>query len=263
MQYLVNWRLFLLEENERKYFPATLCFPQFFYMSIISIIHHYCIPNEDERRPLIHAIINQFYNDLESIVKIIFPGKETITLITPEEMNELLNEYEKNTPHIFYLEAFIKDDIGRLNYKNYLLSESLKFYNKRNLNDMISYLCDNNCCSYEEMEEENNPPTSKHYVTLNTNCTIKQLFRNNTFGPNIWGPYYWAIFHALAEGYNDEIVSVLDNYVRILPILIPCEYCRWNYYIYIGPSKLPKINNKNQAKQIFSDVHDKVTRHKN
>ena len=258
MQYLLNWRLFLLGE-ERKQFPATLCFPQFFYMSIISIITHYGIPQKDQRHPHIYNIIDKYYNDLESIVNIIFPGNEMITLIKPKEMKELLSKYETTVPQIFYLESFIKNEEDKQKYQNYLLSESLKFYKKTDLNEIISYLCQENCCSLEEIKEY--PPPSQHYVTFNTNCSIKQLFRNNTFGPNIWGPYYWVIFHALAEKCPDEMVSVLDNYVRILPTIIPCEFCRMNYYIHICPSELPKITDKTKAKNLYSDVHAKVTNH--
>lgn len=267
MQYLVNWRLFLSNKREREKFPAKLCFPQYFYMAVISIISHYYIPREDEHRHLIQTIIDQFYEDLQSIVNIIFPDENTtINLITPKEMKELLIKHEEKDLDIYYLESFIKDNDGKQNYQNQLLEESLNFYDKKTLNEIISYLCDNHCCSKEEIKDF--PPPSKHYVTLKTNNSLKKIFINNTFGPNIWGPYYWKIFHALAEGGfcgNDknikEILKVLENYIHILPVIIPCELCRINYYTHIKPSKLPTIKNKKEATLLYSTVHAQVTTH--
>ena len=262
MQYLVDWRSFLIDKC--KNFPAKLCFPQFFYMSIISIIPNYYQQQRDKQRTsLLLNITKHFYNDLQSIVNIIFP-KESINLITPEEMETLIQNYANHIPPIFYLETFIKDEDGRLNYQNALLKESLKYYEKENVGDIISYLCAKDCCSEEEVKEKDLLilPHSKHYITLNTNCTLKQLFVKNIFGPNIWGPYYWAIFHALAEGCTQDDIKVLDNYLKILPTLIPCELCRGNYYTHIRPSKLSTIKDKSHALLLYSKIHNEVTRHK-
>lgn len=256
MQYLVNWRLFL--KNKCKDFPAQLCFPQFFYLCMVSISPYYWIPKEDVRREPFLNVVEQFYNDLQSIVNIIFT--EEIQLISAREMKEKIRDVQ--TPEICYLETFIKDEAGRLNYQNALLSTSLKFYGMKNTTQLVSYLRANDCCTEEEKELVH-PPPSKHYVTLNTNCTLKRLFYHNTFGPEIWGPYYWAIFHALAEGnIHEKEIPVLNNYIHILPTIIPCEECRRNYYLHVKPnSQVKEITTKKEAIACYSNVHNAVTRH--
>ena len=263
MQYLFNWRLFYNEKCTN--FPSKLCFPQYFYLTIISILQHY---HKTKNKQSYHTlkVLEIFYDDLQIIVDIIFNGDEKIKLKNPKEIKSLVeNLIETKDTEMFYLETFILDETSRLNYQNALLRQSLDFYEKKNVTDIIPYLCASDCCSVEDEKDStlDSPPHSKHYVTYGTNCTLKQYFSNNTFGPNIWGPFYWKIFHALPAAYiDDNTIRVLDNYLRIFPILIPCEFCRRNYYVYIKPSKLPTITSIEEAATTYSNIHNLVTKHK-
>ena len=254
MQYLVNWRLFFNEEC--KNFPAEICFPQYFYLCIISIIQHYFYKND-----VILRVVEKFYHDLQCIVDSIFPNKKII-LKNPKEIADMIKDFKNS--EVCYLETFIRDEDGKSNYREGLLQKSLEYYEKENLRDVIAYLCANDCCTVEEKDEnilsQTQFPHSKHYVTLGTNCTLKKYFVNNNFGPNIWGPFYWIIFHRLANVCRNK--DVLNNYLKILPAVIPCEFCRMNYYKYVRPSTLPEITSLDAAVVAYSNVHNLVTKHK-
>lgn len=256
MQYLVNWRLFF--SDECKNFPAEICFPQYFYLCIISIIYQYI-----GKKYIFLKVIKIFYNDLQSIVDSIFHNDKKITLKSPKEIETLIENFENNSD-IFYLETFIQDEESKLNYQEGLLRQSLEFYKKDSLGEIIDYLCANDCCSVEDgsgsVLPRDSPPHSRHYVTLGTNCTLKRYFLNNTFGPNIWGPFYWIIFHKLPTVCTNN--KVINNYPKILPALIPCEFCRRNYYVYIRPSSLPDITSSDDAVIAYSNIHNQVTKHK-
>lgn len=266
MQYLLNWRLFLLDRCPR--FPNQLCFPQFFYMAIYSIIHHYY---KHEPTHLIFKPIEEFYNALEIIVNIIFPGNVNINLIPPKEIEILIRDTvkklkestqeEKMSLEIFYLETFMSDEADKINYQDALLKQSLNYYEKANVHDIIWYISEKNCCNKSVSLDLSLPP-SKHYVTINTNNNFKEEL--GPFGPHVWGPFYWKIFHAIAEGCtsNDRVLEVVDNYPQILPAIIPCDFCRVNFYLNIKPSTLQVIQSKNQAISLYWQVHSDVTKHK-
>ena len=252
MQYLFDWRLFILEKCPN--FPARLCFPQFYYMSIYSVIIHYNRLHRIKEQFL--TLIEEYFKDLENIVNTIFPDKH-ISLITVDEMMRKIKEYHDDT-NIFYLEDFIDSEEGRCAYQEALLKESKRYYDKDCITDIVTYLHDRRCCL--DKESTCDLPHSKHYVTLFTNNSLPM----KNFGPQIWGPYYWKIFHYLPENcdiYNEKMLQMLNNFVLIIPVIIPCEECRGNYYVNISPHTLPEIKSKDEAIALYDKVHSKVSLH--
>ena len=262
IQYLFDWRSFFTKKY--KDYPPIICFPQYFYLCIYSILGFYCSQKDNERINSILRVIEYFYNDLQCIIDIIFRDEGKIHLKPPNEIKASLMNFTKEYDiKLIYLETFIRDDASLSKYQESLLRHSLEFHGLKNVNELILYLYGNNCCSTKELDSfEDSLPHSKHYVTNGTNCTLHTLTETYGFGPAVWGRFYWKLFHALPQNCTEDNVLVLDNYVKILPTLIPCDYCRQNYYLKVKPSMIPSITNKDEAIVTYNCIHNLVTKHK-
>ena len=118
-QYLFDYKLFL---NNQLQFPPTIVFPQFFYMSIYSILIHYI--NNCNVKKAILVVIDYYFKNVQYIVNILFPE---LKLVKPIRIKELIYEYFiKPKDDIFYLEHYLIDDASKKKYQESLLNFIIK-----------------------------------------------------------------------------------------------------------------------------------------
>ena len=286
-----------LNQTSHLKFPPTLCFPQFFYMCIISMrqiyyvnsFHNTVVNINDYRN-----ILKQFCDHLQSIINILFSPDSNIIvsrnieekiysktissiqklLSSSPEKNEKDEEEDEDDDdsEIYYLETFLYDDKSRNNYQKALLHKSFETYGIKSckVEDLMCYLKNSGCCKQQQqrLKEDDEEevatcslllPHSRHYVIKDSNSI---LTNTKVYGPNIWGPFYWSIFHGLAENGKTRDLDCLNDFIRILPVIIPCEICKRNYYTYVKPSKIPEIKTVYECQKEYGRIHDTVSKHK-
>ena len=278
IQYLFDYHSFL---NKTIHFPPTLLFPQFFYMSVTSILMHLLgaakrreIDGKKGLEPIFHVryerdadierVIRSYYEHLQNVVDLVFVGR-TIRLMSPTEIKDIIYAYirdlSKAQPDLYHLESYIKDENSRLNYQEQLFRDSQRVYGKDTVDEIVSYLCAHGCCKKDVIDDDG-PPHSKHYVTIGTNCTLAEKC-NGSYGPEIWGPFYWGIFHALPTNYpEDKFLCTLQAFFKILPVIIPCEMCRDHYYTFVRPGEIKDPQTQEEAKVLYTFIHNTVTKNK-
>ena len=143
-------------------------------------------------------------------------------------------------------------------------------------------------------EDSQNPPHSRHYVMQYSNYKM-----NINMVPEIWGPYMWSIFHCLADKSYEfftstcydaataadldaslssssrskvareklrcdrgQLIALLNDFIKIIPVLIPCGECKFNYYKNIRPSEVERLPCIGDLKKMYNNIHSKVTEHK-
>jgi len=276
---LFDWKTFYSNKSHLK-FPSILCFPEFYAHTVATLLNWGLYvkhnnnnnnnnnKNNEKSIKAICKLMFTFFDSLQTAINLIFSLEHSIQVKSPYEMQSMLNDYlDANNitdDSIFCLEPFLKDYNSVINYRNALLSTTLKYYRVDNIKDFIQYLYDGNCC-YENTNCEDireYPPDSKHYVRMNSNCTN---LPPHIVGPNKWGPYYWNIFHSLSAkasqlpSLDDKVLYFLNAYVNILPFIIPCPNCRIHYQLKIKSSRIPFCKTIDEIIRVFDRIHKLVT----
>lgn len=97
----------------------------------------------------------------------------------------------------------------------------------------------------------------------------KTISKYNTTDKKIWGPHYWFMIHNFAANYpetpNIVEIEVAANFIRSLPILLPCSECAAETHSYVEKyNKEDKyienyiVNTKNNLIIFFIRLHDFV-----
>ena len=222
----------------------------------------------------------------------------TISLISPEEIHEKIisfvletkrkkianksHQFNKATS-IFLLETFLRDQLSVFNYRQCLYRRSLEFCGVGSLSELVNHLRNSDVCpaAHDELccdcflESSSRlpvtpPPSSTHYIRHFCHCTP---FPDDAaiFGPRLWGPIYWNVFHFLADNASDDcendrddyggagIVRVLNKFVQFLPLIIPCPDCRLHYCISVRPSRLRYVRDVKELRLLFNAIHGTVS----
>ena len=239
-QSLFNWKIFY-QTKSNKIFPSSLCFPEFFAISISMVLRSYSkINSKKSLTPLTkvdnasYSLAKSFLKCLQTIVNMVYGFTCQIYVKPISEIEVLIAEYiiyvenvleqtqsmEINTD-IYCLEYFLKDANSIYNYRKLLIETSLKYYNVKNINDLIEFIIKDNCCGSELINEVyKTHPSSKHYILPLTNS-----FTNLPFcisGPRRWGPYLWNMFHSLCDNINeddlsrDNVLYTINSFIRFL-----------------------------------------------
>ena len=240
MQCLFDWKLFY-NHSGHLYFPAKLCFPNYFAFSVYSILQQISTLNKN--------ILNEYVlHVLPTIIKNIF-NNDDISL----NYKKLLNIKPNGNIDMLFLETYLNDKQSIYNYQMALMNELLTYHKVKSISDIVDLLHKKQCCQ-NKLDIHENPPHSKHYLTLtndnNSTC--------NKIGPSMWGPFYWNVFHTLAENYNDTDVDVLKNFIYILPFLVPCTICSNHYLENINFENFEN-HYGNNIKLLYNEIHNKVS----
>lgn len=229
---LFNWKDFYTKKGH-KYISARICFPQYFSLSIISVIRN----NIPKHKLLIEAYIQI----LPIIVAHIY---DDCIKINCQKLTDVINT--KNFSHlnlddILLLEYYLLDVESIEKYRKYLLEETLISNNKKTLEEYISYLKEINCVTNtptKSIDTIHSVPSHHYLIFLNTETNHKNNCISFTkhINPIYWGPFYWNVFHTLAKESkmreswkNDKIEEYLLMFVWVLPFIIPCFACTINY----------------------------------
>ena len=82
--------------------------------------------------------------------------------------------------------------------------------------------------------------------------------------PQIWGPYGWRFFHAVALTYpdnpSDANKKAAGNFFNSLQYLLPCEQCRVNYHDELEAMPVePHLGDKQSLNNWLVKVHNSVS----
>lgn len=286
-QYLFNLKLFYNKENNQN-FPSILCLPTFIFYTFsvilsdfLKIMHpKYKNINDNYNLKKANDILrSSFFHTLPTVVHLIASDDETEkysicspiefhTIFLKEIQNIIDNEKYSIPSEIFALETYMKNEESRQLYLQKLHLNNLKINGVETLADLISKLDADEIAHphLEIIEKSNSFPGSLHYTIYNTDTYPIPQF----YGPKGWGPFYWKIFHSLAEkGELNDIYKMDENikytlhcYISLLPYIIPCAICSQHYYLNIKPSKILDnlFDNENVKPTMFySKIHENVT----
>lgn len=245
-------------------FPSILCFPQFFAYSmnniLVNIVTLQKQKTKDKEETL--GFCYRFFDILPSIIKHLFDKYE---IEVDEDKLKQSPQTKTDGSHIF-LESYLKNTTSIENYRKALLDNLLKFHNCTNINEVVKHLYSKNCCSNILRINTDTYPSSKNYLVLhNNNSTVFDNFgMEYILSTHFWGPFYWNIFHSLADKCTDEdenFHAELVEYLFILPQTIPCSKCKENYIF--GFDKIYEFLDTyyvtQDIKKLYEDVHDDVS----
>lgn len=264
-QCLFDWNTFYEKKCGSK-FPPSLCYPEFYAIAMISILNNYetiLLNNNNSPGPFIDALESlcvEYFKSIQRTIDLIFGLR--ITVKSPEEIHEIVTNYvlERNLSDtsIFFLETILNDHDSVVNYRTTLLETSLRYYRMDSVSQFANHLKSKNACqSCEEIEET--PPSSCHYVSYLSNATRIPLI-----GPERWGPVYWIIFHAMVENLPLNItptyLRTINDFVAILPFIVPCGQCQHHYYQLVRPGEIPDYYDVKSLVLLYRKIHALVTR---
>lgn len=83
--------------------------------------------------------------------------------------------------------------------------------------------------------------------------------------PSIWGPAYWSMFHFVPYAYEDmpnrSVKEAMKNFIRSIPVLLPCQSCRDHAFEYLTKSDLDvAVSNRETLETFFIDFHNSVNK---
>lgn len=266
IQCLFDYKIFF-SKSGHLYFPATLSFPQYFAFAISSIFYNIFFAFKTNNQHLMN-VCYYYFEILPVIIEQIY-GKNykiEIDITKLEEISNRLKEEEKdsqtnNTIDNVLLETYLKNEESVINYRKALLENSLEYYGCNNINELVNHLCNVKCCDKTKVKDIQEYPSSDHYLLIgdgnnvNKNILLKK-------GTSFWGPFYWNVFHTVAETAceNDD---KLVNFIYVLPFTLPCDICTNNYM-----KKMPYFqtlideyqNSKVKClKNLYNKIHDKIS----
>ena len=231
--------------------------------------------------------IKRFLSSLQLMVDLIFIEDDITTNIKVKPFEDINSELirvvklemtTKKAPEkeFFLLENYLVDENDRQKYQKALLQTSLKHYNATSIEELIKiFYKQGSCKNIDSTPIPQIPISSIHFIhqlPFSNETNFSKIRR----GPRAWGPIYWNIFHALSQnaqrkrginlmnGYytEDQISTFLYGYIQYLPLQIPCPICTVHYYQTIHPGKIKFSNNIEDYKNIYDEIHKKVTENK-
>ena len=261
-----------MQRKSYKSTPSILCFPTFFNCSIFSILNQYIyiyyssilLPQKDEsicssisKSNSFYYQMSTFFKILPNLIKLIIVNNDNIHFRNYDEIiRDLMHMIKTQTfsdekRPFLYLEWYLKDDASIEAYQRALYDANVQYHNNNNNKD-------------DDLSSLHPKQHSQNYVIKGAMPT------------NIWGPIYWNVFHSLPENAliiknsrnsmvdEETILSILYYMISLLPILVPCPYCRSHYYKCITPSQLlsPNFPTIESYIAIYSVIHQKVSLHK-
>lgn len=75
-----------------------------------------------------------------------------------------------------------------------------------------------------------------------------------------WGPSGWRLLHTAAYQYNPETASQMRKFLKTLPFILPCKFCRSSlstYYDELPPTSAT-LSTRDALFRWFYDIHNKV-----
>ena len=261
-QCLFDYKIFFTD----KLFPAKLSFPQYFAFSISSVFTniYFAFKNNDEH---VLNVCYYYFEILPAIIEQIY-GKHChieIDLTKLEEMSNKFKEKKSKNDNIdnVLLETYLKDELSVINYRKALLEKSLEYHYCNNLNEFVNHLCDVNCCDKTREKDIEEYPSSDHYLLIGDGNNVNKEVFSERKGPKFWGPFYWHVFHTIAETACKDDEEKMINFIYVLPFTIPCIACSYNYIqkmpIFIELIEEYKKSKDKCLKALYDKVHRKVT----
>lgn len=255
------------KKKGHKYFPGLICFPQFFAISINTILSNIIINNEKtniDAKNLCYSyfdILPILINHLFSNYKIEVDVNKLIQISKIAQKNKKLdNDY-------ILLEMYLKDDTSIQNYRKALLDSVLHYHKCETLDHLINHLHHRRCCSSKENIYDSIPPSSEHYILLgtrnNNSNIISSIGYETLLSTYFWGPFYWNIFHSIAEKCNStHFQKKLLDFLYIIPYTLPCPVCRNNFILQTKYFETIienySTNNNIYIKELYCQIHDEV-----
>lgn len=256
--------------------PGILCFPTYFLYVISTVINHYVVLKagflDKESQSSLKILILGWFHMLSPLLTILMRAVGSdlkIALLCPSDIEETLQDaveryLSANTNTItlpwemLSLEYYMVNEDDKIAYRNILKTVNLKMNGVDRLCDLVK------CLKYPPVETDNlevSPPDSLHYTRFTTGIPPP-----DRHGPEEWGPYYWKIFHTVADhppppddDKNPEYAYVYDGFPSVLPSTIPCLDCQINYFIHVQPSTIP--TSLSYGTELYSRIHDRVSDH--
>lgn len=273
IQCLFDFKAFYKKKGH-KYFPGTICFPQYFAYAINSIFQNLyaAFNDEDNDNDNIDEInlCYQYFNILPVIIDQLYGPTIKIDKEKLIKMSNLIKEKKgPNNNNYLLLETYLRDDDESvINYRKALLKSVLSYHECETANELIDHLSSVKCC-YTKEKDIPEYPSSEYYllmsVTRKNNVNVNELFMNINQPTKFWGPFYWNVFHSIAEkeiNLQPENKSKLIDFICVLPYTLPCSMCTFNYidkmtYFLQLIDKYEK-SHKKCIKTLYEKIHDKI-----
>ena len=263
-QYLFDWKTFYEKKCCSK-FPPQLCYPEFHALAMTAILNWYdFIATTDATTTSndVRTLCFEYFKYLPNMIRLIFGPDSNIRVLPPEEIHELITNYvvELNISDtsIFFLETILRDQSSITNYRTILMNITLNYYHVDTLAQLTADLRLRGVCTEKSDHDITHlPPPSCHYLSYMSNATSIPLK-----GPQRWGPIFWIIFHTFAQNLNKENtndVNMVNDYVAILPFLVPCGQCRSHYYNLVRPNSIPYLTDNDSLILLYQRIHALVT----
>lgn len=305
IQCLVGWNTFFSDTSSEKY-PPILCFPEYFllmintarkvYLDTLKIIgykHLFKNPKDIIIYENIEKIqygkfdqIKRFLSSLQIVVDLIFldnnNNNNNIIKVKPfdvisSELMKIVDDELRmgNQPgkDFYFLENYLVDDGDRENYQNALLQMSLKHHNATSVENLIEILYKEGSCKDIDKTPIPKIPIPSIHFAHQVRISNETDYPKDRIGPRAWGPFFWNIFHALAQNASqemrvnvrngcytkDQLSTFLYGYIQYLPLLIPCSFCSIHFYETIHPGAIPYSSNVQDYENIYNKIHKRVT----
>ena len=265
-RYLFDWQTFYVKKCGSK-FPPLLCFPEFYALSMFAIHNWYevtiSVTEDMEFSDNVYLLCLKYFESIQTMIHLIFGQNSKIYVKSREQIHEIMSntviDQKSNDLSILYLEKILRDKESIDNYRAILLDTTLKYYGVDDIQQLQDRLISKKGVTTidDDNEIKELPPPSCHYVSYHSNTTPIPLY-----GPRRWGPMYWIIFHALAENLDTECgeqLKTVNDFIAILPFVLPCPSCRIHYDELIKPSTIADLTDKEAIQNMYKRIHSTVT----
>ena len=255
------------KKKGHKYFPGLICFPQFFAISINTILTNIIInENNIDAKNLCYS----YFHILPILINHLFSSNYKIEVDVNKliQISKIAQKNKRLDNDYILLEMYLKDDTSIQNYRKALLDNVLHYHNCETIDHLINHLYRRRCCSSKE-NIFYDTPSSEHYILLgtrnNNSNIISSIGYETLLSTYFWGPFYWNIFHSIAEKCNTtHFQERLLDFLYIIPYTLPCPECRNNFILQTKHFEtfIEKYNNNNDniyIKELYCQIHDEVS----
>ena len=118
-------------------------------------------------------------------------------------------------------------------------------------------------------DASNKQPVGKTSVS-DLSSSVQQHKASNAITPSVWGKSLWFSFHHGALYYpknpSAEVQHNMLNFIKAIPLMIPCEFCRKHSSVYIESKKtlLPlAVSSSEELFKFFWEFHNFVNKETN
>lgn len=93
--------------------------------------------------------------------------------------------------------------------------------------------------------------------------TVATSDSGGSFDPDIFGPPFWFTIHNASIAYydnpNETARSMMKNFIRSIPVIVPCTKCKEHAHAYIRTQNLDKaVKNRKNLFDFFLQFHNYV-----